>query len=199
MKSKLYIAGPTTGKTTATGHFISKGLKVLDTDWLLELTNVFPEWIKDDLYQQSRRKDPKIGVLSDWKDVGSAFFVNIFRPDVIITNLWGRRFLMNLDPKMIELAAFVARDDAARIKELSDQRGSHITLETATHWVANYKEFAEKMGVVYLKNDEYLMNKILSSEEYDVEELEKLALSGKAKFIEEHNSIYTGQINLTGN
>lgn len=195
--TRLFIAGPTCGKSAVLGFFIKHGLEVFDTDWLMEVKNAFPEWIDDDLYQKSRKDTPLLATLSDWKDAGTAYFINGSKPDVVLTNLWGQRFLSNLDPSVVELTAFVGRNNPERIKDLSDKRGSHITLETATHWVANYKQFAEPLGIVYLADEEFLLDKIVNGDTYDLDELEALHHAYKQKFLDAHRLKYSGKLSLS--
>lgn len=198
-KTKLYIAGPTCGKSATLGFFIKQGLRVFDTDWLMEIKTIFPEWLDDDLYQKSRKDTPLLSTLSDWKDAGTAFFINSSGIDVVLTNLWGQRFLTNLDPQTTEIAGFVGRDNPDRIKALSDQRGSRITLATATHWVANFKKYAEPLGIIYLTDDEFLIDKVAGNDSYDLGELEALHHAYKIKFLDDQRKRFSGKLTISNN
>lgn len=164
LKSRVVIAGPTTGKTTFVAEAEEAGFVVVDTDDMIY--QCAPAWFEKK-YWQRRRSDPTV------EDMGKIIFTfcgqwahALLNSDasgrlLIFSNLWGQEFLKELGKFAPDAKApvFLFRKNPERIVDLSKARGgSEIPLDTAEHWVRAAEKYAPAVSqkLILLEDDEYL-------------------------------------------
>lgn len=157
-RGRILAASPTVGKSTLQSSEKGNTVRVVDTDDIIR--EHFPSWFDASLYKGVGIPQGVIKSLAASRDklVAAAILLGAKPNDIFLTNLWSEEFIDHLLGPNEKLELYVGRISGKRITELSNGRGTSLSLGLTTKWVMSAKEKAHTRAsnVIWLPDNLFL-------------------------------------------